>query len=200
MGKCTTSLCPSKEVGIKWLADQELRSLICLRMGRKTRPTILFKFRFAVADQYWRSTDSLPVPWWCLQCQMRWSTRRPVSNSIQLQAETWKQSAATGILNGLALDYLSTIIPVVGLDITFFIAHLCVARSVWHWEPWACLAHWRRIDRSPRTSQSPNQLRNLTYELPDGDILSCRQTLLMRRTVPHDTELKSIGAQIDFGI
>ena len=56
-------------------------------------------------------------------------------------AETWKQSAATGILNGLALRYLSTIIPVVGLDITFLIAHLCVARSVWHWEPWACLAH-----------------------------------------------------------
>ena len=37
---------------------------------------------------------------------MRWSTRRPVSNSIQLQAESWKQSAATDILNGIALDYL----------------------------------------------------------------------------------------------
>ena len=49
-------------------------------------------------------------------------------------------------------------------------------------------------------SQSSNQLRNLTYELPDGYILTCRQTLPMRRSVPHDTELKSIGAQIDFGI
>ena len=28
---------------------------------------------------------------------------------------------------------LSTIIPVVGLDIVFLIAHLCVVRSVWHW-------------------------------------------------------------------
>ena len=64
-------------------------------------------------------------------------------------AETWKQSAATGILNGLALGYLSNIFPVVGLDITFLIAYLCVARSVRHWEPWACLAHWRRADRSP---------------------------------------------------
>ena len=100
MRRCTTSLCQSKEVGIKWLADQELRSLIWLRMRTKARPTILFKFRFAVADQYWRSTDfghhrfhvarvhdhsPLPVPWWCLQCQMRWSTQRPVSNSIQLR-------------------------------------------------------------------------------------------------------------------
>ena len=57
---------------------------------------------------------------------------------------------ATGILNGLALRYLSTIIIVVGLDIMFLIAHLCVARSVWHWEHWACLAQWRRADRSPR--------------------------------------------------
>ena len=61
---------------------------------------------------------------------MRWSTQRPVSNGIQLQAEIWKQSAATGMLNGLALDYLSTIFPVLGLDITFLIACLCVARSV----------------------------------------------------------------------
>ena len=44
-------------------------------------------------------------------------------------AETWKQSTATGILKGLALDYLSTIIPLVRLDITFLIAYLCVARD-----------------------------------------------------------------------
>ena len=52
-----------------------------------------------------------------------------------------KQSAATGILNGLALDYLSTIFLVMGLDITFLIAYRCVACSVRHWEPWACLTH-----------------------------------------------------------
>ena len=44
-------------------------------------------------------------------------------------AETWKQSTATGILKVLALDYLSNIIPVVRLHITFFIAYLCVARG-----------------------------------------------------------------------
>ena len=81
-----------------------------------------------------------------------------------------KPSAATGILNGLALDYLSTIFPVVGLDITFLIAYLCVARSVRHWEPWACLAYCRRADRSPRT-------------------------LPVRRSVSHVTEFKSIGAK-----
>ena len=107
-------------------------------------------------------------------------------------AETWKQSAATGILNGLALDYLSTIIPVVGLDITFLIAHLCVARSVWH------CGDGQTGHRN--FSQSSNHLRNLTFELPDGNILTCRQTLPMRRSVPHDTELKSIVAKIDFGI
>ena len=109
----------------------------------------LLEFRFAVADQHRLPTEfghhwfhvarvhdhsHLPVPWWCLQCQMRWPTPRPVSNSK-------KQFAATGILNGLALGYLSTILPVVGLDITFLIAQLCVASSAWHWEPWVCLAH-----------------------------------------------------------
>ena len=67
-----------------------------------------------------------------------------------VDAKTSSCRLKPGILNGLALDYLSTIIPVVGLDITLLIAHLCVARSVWHWEPWACLAHWRRADRPPR--------------------------------------------------
>ena len=88
--------------------------------------THLFQFRFADAEQYRLITLTF------------------------FKSQRMKQSTATGILNGLALDYLSTINPVVVLDITFLIAHLCVARSVWHWEPWACLAHWRRADRSPR--------------------------------------------------
>ena len=41
-------------------------------------------------------------------------------------AETQKLSAATGIIYGLALGYLSTIIPVVSLGITILVAHyLC---------------------------------------------------------------------------
>merc|ERR1740117_464495 len=41
-------------------------------------------------------------------------------------AETQKQSAATGIIYGLALGYLSTIVPVLALGVTILIAHsLC---------------------------------------------------------------------------
>ena len=41
-------------------------------------------------------------------------------------AETQKLFAATGIIYGLALGYLSTIIPVVSLGITILVAHyLC---------------------------------------------------------------------------
>merc|ERR1719436_1738710 len=38
-------------------------------------------------------------------------------------AETQKQSAATGIIYGLALGYLSCIIPVLSLGITVLVAH-----------------------------------------------------------------------------
>ena len=54
--------------------------------------TRLFQFRFADAEQYWLITFTF------FRCQRM------------------KQSAATGMLNGLALDYLSTIFPVMGLD------------------------------------------------------------------------------------
>ena len=118
---------------------------------------------------------------------------------LQLQAETWKQSVATGILNGLALDYLSTIFPVMGLDITFLIAYLCVARSVWHWlnVVGGALGLLGTLAMGRQVTENLH-LRNLTYELLAGNILTCRQTL--RRSVSHVTELKSIGAQIDFGI
>ena len=42
-------------------------------------------------------------------------------------AETWKLSTATGILKVLPLDFLSNIIPVVRLHITFLFTYLCVA-------------------------------------------------------------------------
>merc|ERR550514_283376 len=50
------------------------------------------------------------------------SSYRPVREI----AETQKQSAATGIIYGLALGYLSCIIPVLALGITILIGHsLC---------------------------------------------------------------------------
>merc|ERR1712190_157387 len=38
-------------------------------------------------------------------------------------AETQKQSAATGIIYGLALGYLSCIVPVISLGLTILVAH-----------------------------------------------------------------------------
>ena len=70
--------------------------------------TRLFQFRFADAEQYWLITFTF------FRCQRM------------------KQSAATGILNGLALDYLSTIFLIMGLDIMFLIAYRCVACSMRH--------------------------------------------------------------------
>ena len=97
--------------------------------------TRLFQFRFVDAEQSWLITFTF------FRCQRM------------------KQSAATGILNGLALDYLSTIFLVMGLDITFFVADRCVACSVRHWEPWACLAHCRQFFCSVQVEVSRLKLR-----------------------------------------
>ena len=76
------------------------------------------------------------------------------------RCQRMKQSAATGILNGLALDYLSTIFLVMGLDITFLISYRCVACSLRHWEPWACLAHCRQFVCSVQVEFLPVLLRH----------------------------------------
>jgi Na+/H+-translocating membrane pyrophosphatase len=54
-------------------------------------------------------------------------------------AETQKQSAATGIIHGLALHYLSCIVPVCCLAVTVRAAHSSAACSVWPSAPSACL-------------------------------------------------------------
>ena len=47
-------------------------------------------------------------------------------NPVQEIAETQKQSAAPGIIYGLALDYLSCIVPVICPGVTILVAHtLC---------------------------------------------------------------------------
>ena len=67
---------------------------------------------------------------------------RPITSG-SFSSKTWKQSAATGFLKGLALDFLSTIIPVV---------RLCICLSLCGTfgealEPWTCLAQCRRAHR-----------------------------------------------------
>merc|ERR1711933_170163 len=47
----------------------------------------------------------------------------PSYKPVREIAETQKQSAATGIIYGLALGYLSCIIPVLSLGITVLVAH-----------------------------------------------------------------------------
>ena len=96
---------------------------------------------------------------------------------------------------------------------------LCVGRpadylppgTVGQWPP--ATLHWRTRSRAatPKTDQEGTtrtpgwhpeekeaQLPLVSEKrcslLPAGNILTCRQTLPMRRSVPHDTELKSIGA------
>merc|ERR1711920_416867 len=76
------------------------------------------------------------VKWWYCACSILlglWSgliigyvTEYYTSHSYQPVreiAETQKQSAATGIIYGLALGYLSCIIPVLSLGITVLVAH-----------------------------------------------------------------------------
>ena len=71
--------------------------------------THLFQFCFEETEQYWRPSGTVElstefghhwfrVAWWCLQCQMRWSTRRPVSKSPKLQYTppvAWESLAST---------------------------------------------------------------------------------------------------------
>ena len=47
-------------------------------------------------------------------------------NLVREIAETQKQSAATGIIYGLALGYLPCIVPMVCLGVTISIAHLAL--------------------------------------------------------------------------
>merc|ERR1712125_13011 len=83
--------------------------------------------------------DGLEVKWWYCAlsiCMGLWSglligfvTEYYTSHSyspVREIAETQKQSAATGIIYGLALGYLSCIVPVICLGITILIAHSLV--------------------------------------------------------------------------
>jgi inorganic pyrophosphatase len=53
-------------------------------------------------------------------------------------AETQKQSAATSIMYGLALGYLSCIIPVLCLGVTIIVAHNLCGMFGFVWALWAC--------------------------------------------------------------
>ena len=74
---------------------------------------------------------------------------------------------------------LSTINPVVGLDIMFLVAHVCVVRSVRHWGLWACLARCRQSLCSVQVEFLPVLLRHWCRGSNSGYMLrdTCRGTL-----------------------
>jgi inorganic pyrophosphatase len=90
-------------------------------------------------EQFKLNDDFLKVQWWYCAvsiCLGLWSgliigfiTEYYTSHSytpVREIAETQKQSAATGIIYGLALGYLSCIVPVICLAITILVSHtLC---------------------------------------------------------------------------
>merc|ERR1712216_1009196 len=95
---------------------------------------------FVCLPEQFKLNDEFPeVQWWYCAisiCLGLWSglaigfvTEYYTSHSytpVREIAETQKQSAATGIIYGLALGYLSCIIPVLALGITILVAHsLC---------------------------------------------------------------------------
>ena len=55
-------------------------------------------------------------------------------------AETQKQSAAAGIIYGLALRYLSSIVPVICLGVIILEAHTLCGTFGWRLWPWVGLA------------------------------------------------------------
>merc|ERR1719487_163816 len=102
-------------------------------------PAVLIISLAGLPSTFVMSAGSEPVQWWycCLSIMLGlWSgliigfvTEYYTSHSympVREIAETQKQSAATGIIYGLALGYLSCIIPVLCLGITILISHsLC---------------------------------------------------------------------------
>jgi len=102
-------------------------------------PVVVVLSWMCLPDQFDMSETVTGVRWWYCALAILlglWSglligfvTEYYTSSSyipVREIAETEKQSAATGIIYGLALGYLSTIIPVVSLGITILVAHsLC---------------------------------------------------------------------------
>merc|ERR1719192_1684615 len=102
-------------------------------------PVVVFLSKWCLPETFSMGTGYEHVKWWyCATSVMLglWSgliigyvTEFYTSHSytpVREIAETQKQSAATGIIYGLALGYLSCIVPVICLGVTILVAHsLC---------------------------------------------------------------------------
>merc|ERR1719207_435948 len=118
--------------------EKALKGILNISTVLMTPVVIALSF-FCLPTTFVMSAGSEPVQWWycCLSIMLGlWSglaigfvTEYYTSHSytpVREISETQKQSAATGIIYGLALGYLSCIIPVLALGITILIGHsLC---------------------------------------------------------------------------
>merc|ERR1719243_190113 len=102
-------------------------------------PVVIYLSKVCLPATFTMSKGGPEVQWWycCVSISLGlWSglligyvTEYYTSHSykpVREIAETQKQSAATGIIYGLALGYLSCIIPVLCLGVTVLVAHSLV--------------------------------------------------------------------------
>jgi len=122
---------------VKEISDVEraLRGILVISTVIMT-PIVIFLSSWCLPEEFSMGVGYENVKWWyCAVSVMLglWSgliigyvTEYYTSHSyrpVREIAETQKQSAATGIIYGLALGYLSCIIPVLCLGITILVAH-----------------------------------------------------------------------------
>merc|ERR1712050_493546 len=122
---------------VKSMLDVEpaLKAILVISTVLMT-PVVIALSKYCLPDEFKMEGRDGPVQWW--HCALSvllglWSgliigfvTEYYTSHSyvpVREIAETQKQSAATGIIYGLALGYLSCIIPVFCLGVTVLIAH-----------------------------------------------------------------------------
>jgi inorganic pyrophosphatase len=118
--------------------EKALKGILNISTALMT-PVVFYLSKVCLPETFKMDKEGPEVQWWycCLSISLGlWSglligyvTEYYTSASytpVREIAETQKQSAATGIIYGLALGYLSCIIPVLALGITILVAHsLC---------------------------------------------------------------------------
>merc|ERR1712190_440624 len=118
--------------------EKALKGILVISTALMT-PVVIFLSKWCLPETFSMGAGYEEVKWWYCAVSIMlglWSgliigyvTEYYTSHSytpVREIAETQKQSAATGIIYGLALGYLSCIVPVICLGITILIAHsLC---------------------------------------------------------------------------
>merc|ERR1711963_297421 len=118
--------------------EQALKGILVISTVLMT-PVVVALSKYCLPGEFSMGAEYEKVQWWYCAVSIMlglWSgliigyvTEYYTSHSytpVREIAETQKQSAATGIIYGLALGYLSCIVPVICLGVTILVAHtLC---------------------------------------------------------------------------